>query len=145
MSLQRLCSWHFFSVQTNENAVKDSSGARNIRDSWETVYENLAGHIQITPSSTSRGRDDRVFVFDKPELETYYQIFHRNLELNVGPQHNIITALSWDEPIDWTDESLTENDVRIYQVVSPRQEVVPVPIWKNFRHIYMKEIPRRKL
>lgn len=145
MSLQQLCMWHFFSVQTNENATKDSSGVRNIRDSWTTIYENYNCQIQITPSSTSKGRDDRVYGFGKPEMETYYQIFHQYFTIELGPQHNILTALDWRNQIDFTDPSLDETDVRIYQVVSSRQEVVPLPINNNFRHIYMKEIPRRKL
>ena len=69
MSLREFLKWHFFSVQTIEHAGRDKAGAIDRQNQWITTHENKRGHLQAQMSSTSRGRDDTVLTFGKPEFE----------------------------------------------------------------------------
>ncbi len=123
MSLRKLLKWHFFSVQTIEHAGRDQAGAVNRRDGWITTHENLNGHLQAQMSSTSKGRDDVIFDYGKPELEISHVLWHNNVALELSSQHRIIFNTNPERQIDFTT-TLTKDNVFIMDVVSPREPVI---------------------
>lgn len=145
MSLRSLLKRHYFSVQTNIHTGRDSAGALKLRDDWATIHENLQCHLQAVSSSSSKGRNDVITTFGKPELELSHVIWHNSTTLDLSASHRLLIAKNAEEQIDFTT-TLTKDDLRIFDVVSPREPVVFRQIRsKTLFEIYLMQNPRASL
>ncbi len=143
MSLKALLRWHYFTLQTSEFAGKDTSGAFNRKDSWlnEENGVNIKGHLQSTPTSSGRGKDDVITRFGKEEFEHYYTLFHNNTKLNISPDKRILVYKNPKKPIlDFNDKA----NIRTFLVIGVKEPVI-IRGQKTIFEVYLKEIFRQSL
>lgn len=142
MSLRKLLNWHYFSVQTIKHAGRDSAGAIDRKNQWITTRQNLKGHLQAQMSSTSKGRDDVILDYGKPELELSHVLWHNYTDLTLTPDERIIINPNAELTIDFTT-TLTKESVMILNIVSPREPVVRRRLSnRTIFEVYLKQATR---
>ncbi len=141
MSLRQLLKWHYFSIQTNEGAGKDTSGAFNRKDHQQFTHKNLKGHLQASMSNRSQGSVIREY--SKLELETTHILFHKFTDLNLSPGEKVLVNKTNPKKqiTDFNDPS----DIRIFNVIDNREPVALRQRGLIVVETLLKEITRQSI
>lgn len=144
MSLRTLLKWHKFTVQTNQYAAQSETGSIQRKDAWITLDNalNIHGHLQNTVEGGKRGKDNTILEYGIRELEIYWTIFHKHKFLaEIGPGHRILVHVDPRLPIDFNKPE----DIRIFEVISPREPVALRQRNLTLFEVYLKQIFRQSL
>jgi len=138
MSLHKLLTWHYFTVQTNEATINEG-GALNRRDGWVNLYENLRGHLQTVAGQ----KNDEVLEYKRAELEVRHILWHNYTNKEISKNKRIVM---WSEPrlkIQSFDDKV---NIRIFNIVSIK-EPVAIRGKKTLFELHLEEIlkPRQSV
>jgi hypothetical protein len=146
MSLARMLRWHFFSVQTNEFATTDKTGALDRKHGHALILRNLQGQLQATLSSSSKGRNDTIQKYNLNELETYYTLYHRYTPdyHQFGPNCRILIHKDPRKQLSESEINGEAVNVRLFEFIGIREAVGLRVRFKLFE-MYLKEIHRKTI
>ena len=147
MSLRKLLRWHYWTLQTNDCATPDKSGAFDRRSSWLITNLNLRGNVQATAtSSNAAGKDDTIILYGMREVLLFYTIFHNYDNIVFSPSNRILVHIDPRQKIEANCNTIVtaKENIRVFEFLSAR-EPVALRGKKKLFELYIKQTYRQSL